>query len=299
MIRQRKIQSVLTIAMMLSLAAANGPLMGQDDQAAETQRRADDLRGRLRVLEDQLQLIERERQALDDRSRKLQSSQAEMLEKRSKMLDELEHLGISHASYSEVMRLLQSQRVQLTIDLAGLEARRDAIKETRGKPSDDFDPGRAEILGRLSKLVDLQRTRLNEAQALHQHASISAAELRDTEKQLLEAEIRLAEFSNPFQPAEQQKFHDHLMNVELERAEKMARLQKIEELLKQFSQARQVIDALSWLERQTSDAQSSHVDVEADIHRHEADIDATLQMIRNIQVQIERADSKAANQDKE
>lgn len=171
-------------------------------------------------------------------------TQRKLLATRSQLLAELDAASVSRESFEEVMRLLQAQRIQLSIDMAGFEARREAMMKLQDGTQTGAAGPRAEIAQKLRDLVQLQRLKLDDLKKLHDAGSVSTGELRDVERQLLEAEIRLAEFELPLNQAQLQEFQQELTAVSIERAEKTARLQRVEELLAQLVRSRTAVQSL-------------------------------------------------------
>ena len=157
-----------------------------------------------------------------------------LADQRDRFYEKQDGLGISKESFADVLKTLQSQRVQLMIDLAGMEARRESLAEIREKQIvEKLD---SSVLELHTKLIEFQRKKRDQSKLLAEQGSLSAAELRTTEIEYLNAQLKLATAKNSI--AVSPKLNDELLNVSLDRAEKRARLEKTESLLEVFTESR-------------------------------------------------------------
>jgi len=169
----------------------------------------------------------------------------------------------------EILKTIQSQRVQLSIDLAGLEARYDAI----AKAVDGAERKRKEdFLKPYKQLVDLRQAKLNR---LIENKATTPKEKRDAaEVELLEAQLRLAEASKP--SGALSHLNSQLLDTSLEQAEKTARLDKANSLFKDVEEYQTFRADLKRAEskrlkviRKQQDISSQYRSNERDIENHE------------------------------
>ena len=147
-------------------------------------------------------------------------------------------LSVSADSYPEILKTIQSQRVQLSIDLAGLDARYDAVAIAIGEATKKQNE---EVLKPYKRLVELREAKLNQ---LTKNAATTSKEKRDAaEVELLEARLRLAEASKP--SGSLSHLNSQLLDTSLERAEKTARLEKANSLFKDVEEYRKFNEAFA------------------------------------------------------
>ena len=199
----------------------------------------------------------------------------ELVAERQAIQKNLSENRISEASFAEVMRLLHSQRVQLMIDLAGLEARNEllAVQLERQKPESE-PAATAKLNELLEAYVANQRQALERLQELAKRNSVSSAELLQGKQLLMQAEIRLAE-SKQKQAAMRQPTTsiNRLGDTELELAEKKARLAQVESLLTSYVDVRRMVENAARLERDALAEETLKVKLSAQLVQLESDIE--------------------------
>ncbi len=187
---------------------------------------------------------------LEIRRSDLQANLSELAEREKASREEIEEVvarqrqfSVAPASLDDVTRLLQTRRIDLTIDLAGLDARKTAILEAMeladrddGAVNDD-DPLRS----KLQELVNIARKRLQVTQQLANRGHASSTSPLEVQKELLAAEIQLLSLGDR-QSAAKDALHMKLTDVLLERAETVARLERVEKLLPEVDAARDAND---------------------------------------------------------
>ena len=114
---------------------------------------------------------------------------AELSKKREATLKKDDGNAVSTESYTAIIQTLQSQRVSLLVDLAGMEARERAIRNIRS----EMESEGTEIIDQLEQLVKIQQSNLDAISQRVKVAAASKAELNSAKSKLLEVEIRLAE----------------------------------------------------------------------------------------------------------
>ena len=190
-------------------------------------------------------------------------------------------LGVSVDSYGELTRSLQSQKVQLVIDLAGLDARRKALqlasKEMR-KSEDE------QIIAPLIEMVKLAKRTLDEQTQAQQHGSAGAADVREAERKLLMSQIQLAEAQRS--QSKTSNISNDLFETSLSRAEKQARLTVVEKMLSSLAQARDVVDRTKQLGMRAEGINQSILKVSNRYEQVEFDLSQTKTELE----QIERAE---------
>ena len=149
-------------------------------------------------------------------------------------------LKVSAESYPEILKTIHSQRIQLSIDLAGLEARRDALVLAIGNATVKRDK---EVLNPYKRLVQVREAELQRSQSLREKGSAGSKEIQNAEVELLEARLRLAEASKP--SGSVTYLNSQLLDTSLERAEKTARLDKVASILKDVDEYQTFQEALN------------------------------------------------------
>ncbi len=174
--------------------------------------------------------------SLTDDIKELRTQMVELNNKRIELFAKQDSLGISSESFGEIMKGLQANRVDLKIDLAGLNARKSAMLTLRAKSEKEH---KVEMLEPLMKVLDLEEKNLADAEQLAKTKSVSQSAVRAAQLKVLEAEIRLAQARQPKTGA---RFTDELLNIALDESEKEARLAKVEELLDVFAASRKSLE---------------------------------------------------------
>ncbi len=143
-------------------------------------------------------------------------------------------MSVSEESYPEVLRTLHSQRVQLLIDLAGIEARSGAIQQAIAQITDDQLEN---LINPLNKLVEIREAELDRLKSMVEQGVVSTSALREAEIAILEAKTRLAQAQSTSGGALGQ-LNSQLLATSLEKTEKSARLSKTSSLIKEVDEYR-------------------------------------------------------------
>lgn len=170
----------------------------------------------------------------DDRSRLLQDKIELLKQEETKM-------SVSSESYPEVLKTLHSQRVQLLIDLAGIEARHKAIEEAIDRVR--FETS-AKIDDSLKRLLAIRERDLERLRQLHANGTVSMNEISKAEVALLEAKTRVAQLKEP-SDGMLDHLNGQLLDTSLEKAEKTARLSKANMLIDEVDAYRMHADKIS------------------------------------------------------
>jgi chromosome segregation ATPase len=232
--------SALSIAIAVFAFAASNAIAFQSVESKETENTRENLQGKLQQLEkSQREYTDSIKRLTKDKAEDMQ--QLELLEEKTG--------GLSEDSYASVVASLQSRRVELMIDLTGIDARRSAI-EAIVKTATDGASVDSVLIGQLEKMVEVQKKSLSELTALYQSGAASSKQLRDAELKILELEIQLAREKQ--KPNQASLFDSQLVDLSLDRAEKKAKLEHIEQMLAKFAKSREALGEKSRLEASIS-----------------------------------------------
>ncbi len=201
--------------------------------------------------------------AIEKKSEKLQSEKKELVGAQTK-------IGVSKSSFAEIMKSLQSQKIQLAIDIAGLEAKQEAILANQ-KKSRVRD--KHEVVVPLEKLLSILENEQQEIEKLHKAGAISQAELRKAQRAVLEAKIRLAQAKSNSARSESGQA---LLDTALELAEKKARLSKTESMLKAVVPAIDIMAKIDNLEHELTDLKGARKNLANKVELRKADLDRLL-----------------------
>ncbi len=188
----------------------------------------------------------------------------EFTETRKLKIEMLDELHISEASFTEILKTLQTQRIQLLIDLDGLNARKMAIESNRDRAKRQAN--HQEIIGLAKKVKANAETKLERTLDLYQRKSSSIVQVSEAECEVLEAELRLAETIREFNKDSAESTRDR-SQVLIELAERKARLVTVEKLLKQLVPTRTVVEEVSRLNGQIKGTNSRQIDLANQIER--------------------------------
>jgi hypothetical protein len=169
---------------------------------------------------------------------------------------QLTDFHLSMESYPEIVKMLQSSRVELSIDLAGLEARQKELLKQRDSASPpNQQPLLAKELSIAQELVKISQEEFGFLEAKYKAGQAIATDVLAAKKELKLAELRLAlaeskssESSNSHSP--------ELSKLILDRAEKSARLAVVEKLLESTYKAKPLVTSLNDAREQITVLQS-------------------------------------------
>ena len=245
----------------------------------------------------ELQKIEQIRHTAADRLAETKAQMEDFQNKRVELLKQQNDLGVSSASYDDIMRLLQTQKVQLTIDLAGIEARRDAmIEQYEANRKVEIENGGTAVES-LKELMAIQADRLRQAEAMHDKGVAPQAEVLDAKQKLLEVKIRLEEMNRVYGNG-QKPVNQELLSVSLTRAETVARLNKVNQLLEEYVHARTPIDSLSRVAAEIDAFESTFSRLRDEVAVHEDQLNIIGMRKHLLQEQLKRAQgNKGDDQD--
>ncbi len=213
--------------------------------------------GQTVLIQDDEAVIEKHRQAVmalqtkrDQRIEQLRGLEAE-IDRRSSMVGQLEQTlfdaNLSMQSYPEVLAMLQTMRVQLKVDLAGLRTRQKMIREFY--PVDDKeDQVNQKKLAIAESMLELAQQRVERAELLVEKGTIPTSDLSAAQIELRQAELRVLESQSTILHARQQSTQDN-REIVIELSEKEAKLTEVESLLKSAAEARSTIREIETLQQ--------------------------------------------------
>ena len=242
---------------------------------ADAQRKIAEQEAQLKELQaDEQQLRERE-QVLRDQWWAAIESQAES--------------GVSNESFAEIIKMLHTQRVELMIDLAGLEARRDMLREVRSSRQQNMPENALQLIRLLEDALALEQKNLARTQSLYDNAMKPEIEVEAAQKRVLEAEAKLLEARGKLELAAEESLPEELLALSLERSEKRARLDKIKELLVEVAGQRNNLETTQSLSIQRDSLANQLSAVQAKFRRQQ-------ELINSLKAQLARL--RAADQDR-
>ena len=170
-----------------------------------------------------------------------------------KVETQLTNLHLSMESYPDIVKMLQSSRVELSIDLAGLEARqKELLKQRESAVPQNQPPLMAKELLIARELVktsqeefDLLEAKFKAGQALATELLAAKKEFKLAELRLILAESKAADTSNVHST--------ELSKLILDRAEKSARLAIVEKLLESTYEAKPLVNSLNYAQVKIKD----------------------------------------------
>lgn len=192
--------------------------------------------------------------------------------------------GVSDVSFSEVIKTLQAMRVDLMIDIAGLEARRETVIELKK----EMEKASEELIIQLQELLAIEEDRLAKTEKLFKSGAASNSDFQQAKARMLEVRIRIAEAKQPGKS--NSMLNDQLLNSSLERAEKKARLEKTESLLQTFTKSRSSLENAAANERKIEHTTNEIVKAETFLADAMANLDTLQAELQDLLKQEEKID---------
>ena len=127
------------------------------------------------------------------------------------------------------------------IDLAGIEAKREAMIKIVKKMDADKDAENAE--NPLKQMFEIQEKRFQRIQAMEKSGSVSDEDVTQAKLALLSARLKWNESKAKTNGTP--TFKTELLELSLDRAEKKARLEKTESLMANISKARKTLSGMT------------------------------------------------------
>lgn len=237
--------TLLAITCLVMAGSTTGALWSQSVQTPNKQS--------AKVLVLQRQLAEQREYLADFEVQKkaYETLLARLSEDSDRLQKQQDQQGVSTDSFPEILKYLQAQRVELLIDLAGMNARREVVFELKKDMTVDSDS----IVAQLEELLKLEEEELVRVQKLYKSSEITKSHYQKIQSRILELKIRMAEAKRPQKSAS--LLNDELLNSSLDRAEKKARLEKINSLLVTFTEARSTLEQSAEIERKIRNTNKS------------------------------------------
>lgn len=221
---------------------------------------------------DQLSTMTLEKNQLANQIGRSKQSLNEALKRRASLMEKPNSIGISPESIDEVMRSLHSQNIQLQIDLAGLEARREFLQQASEQLK--ISASQNEVTAASEKLLKIAQKRFD------RFGAGSASDARQAaERELLQAKIRLAEAKRG--DSRLSKISDDLYETALARAEKTARLETLDTLLDSIAPVRAEVETANRMSIQIDEINASIVEYEKELQDLEGELSLVKLRLQN------------------
>ncbi len=175
---------------------------------------------------------------------------------REKEFKTLSDLHVSSASFPEIMSMLQTQRIQLTIDLAGIEAVEEMLVKQSAKTQ--FRESDV-VIEKLKENVVLYQRYYDAIKAHYQNGTKSEQDVLSRELQLNESKVKLAKAMTPKQVIVSS---NELSSVAIEKVQKQAKLAMIEALLEKYYPGGPIVDSLKRVDLQMENELSRQAQIE-------------------------------------
>ncbi len=202
-----------------------------------------------------------------ERYRLLQAENSEQLEEANratelmqaqiqKMGEFLQAEGVSEAAYPEILTQLQVQRINLSIELAGLDAKSKHLQAMLSKPPGETQD--ATLVKRrqmLEELLSLEQRELKGLQELEKAGAVSSRQVSELRKRVMGVEVQLLELESPSSNRTPETIWagDVLAKVAMDRIEVAAKLAKIDELLVPQQRVRSMLSEIEQLRSKLSE----------------------------------------------
>ncbi|MDP1563627.1 MAG: hypothetical protein Q8M16_19785 [Pirellulaceae bacterium] len=160
---------------------------------------------------------------------------------------ELQADNVSDVSYPQILMQLQVQRINLSIEKAGLDAKSERLLQLVGDPATDTPDEKA--LGKrakLEELLELERAGLARADQLQKRGVLQSNDLIEARKRVIEIELKLLDLEGPQRPKSPESVWaaELLSKTALDRIEVNAKLATVEKLLGPLQTLRPKLSAL-------------------------------------------------------
>ena len=227
-----------------------------------------------RKMESLKQSVSRAKLRVEEFEKTLAGNRAEL----NKQYENEAQLGISLESYPDVIRTLQTHRVELLIELAGLDAKRKLLSESMSaqkRPEEKMNDSQVEQ----KRVLQLQQQRLEKLEKLAAEGSVSQEDVLEAKIEFGQMRLRFAEAN---QEAAVKAPQNELLELSLEKAEQAARLQKVEELLASFTKARVKLSKREQISRRIEVSQDQLSTAQDRLFEREDDLSETRKFIEQL-----------------
>ncbi|MBL8855268.1 MAG: hypothetical protein JNK57_14985 [Planctomycetaceae bacterium] len=167
--------------------------------------------------------------------------------------EQLQSENISEISYPEILMQLQVQRINLSIEKAGLDAKAEMLAHLVNSPREEKSDSRALAKRqKLQELLELEQQAHAKSLEMHARGVGSTSEVAESRKRVIQIELQLLEVDEPQQTSGPEAIWaaDLSSKVAMERIEVSAKLSKIDELLHPMQQARPQLNSLQRMNKE-------------------------------------------------
>lgn len=228
-------------------AGAIGVRPEQQNIRAMLQAKRKEIEGLLKINEKRKSVLVQSVQALTEELDRLDSDET--------------NSDLPEQSINGIVEKLQSGKVELMIDLAGLDARREEILKMKEMAANENN----ELISDLEELLEIEQKKLKHIQALYEKNLVDISEGQAAKSRLLEARIRLAEAKQPSRS--ESILTEQLLEASLERAEKNARLKQTESILSSLNPIRGKFKKMAEIRLKRDSLNREIEDLDASIYR--------------------------------
>ncbi len=161
-------------------------------------------------------------------------------------IDQLNNGSVSDIAYEEVFRRLHVHKVELTIELKGLTARMELLKEKAVQSSEAKDDLVKVQRDAMNQMLHSQLQRLKQVETLQKKGIVSQLEVQEAKQLVIEAEIKMKEFETETKQASPAVV-EAVFETSLAIAERKAKLEAVQEMLAKHVESRSRIEKLGQL----------------------------------------------------
>jgi hypothetical protein len=211
---------------------------------------------------------------------------AELLQAQiQKMRHMLQRRGMSEAAYPEILTQLQVQRINLSIEQAGLDAKSGHLQAILSKPPGETED--ATLVKRrqmLEELLQLEQKELLQLQELAKAGVAASRQVTELRKRVLQVELQLLELESPRGPQspETNWATEVLAKVAMDRIEVAAKLAKIDELLGSQQDVQSLLSEIEQLKGKLDETRVK----QAYLQGRQVDLDRFLQLQQEFQTPL-------------
>ena len=173
--------------------------------------------------------------------------------------DRIDHIGdllnaanVSEESYSEVLTQLQLQRINLSIEKAGLDAKVVRLMDVVAAKGNESDAKVEAKRAKLQELLNLELLSLQRVEALRKEGVAPASDVSELRKRVIQVEVQLMDLETPSRNVSPDSVWatDSLSKIALDQIEVAAKLSAINELLESLQPTRSRVNELKRLHRE-------------------------------------------------
>jgi hypothetical protein len=241
-----------------------------------------------RMIETKRQSFAKVQERIASEQKKLATIEPAIGEKESniqKLDQELFEASLSPLSFPEVLATLQSMRVQLKVDLAGMRARLRVMRELNEKenPSAAINEQKLVIA---KDMLELMKIRVSRTRKLVESGNASTEESHASEIELRTAELRVFEAQAALEAARSDSAVSN-REIILEQAEKESRLEEVELMLKSAAAARQTIREIESQQQAVQRLREERQELVKKLERLESQLEGERQMLEQLNAALE------------